>query len=105
MVKFKSLVTSIVHTLSLKRKKRAPSYPPLEYGYHVPTELVNDIVARVLGDYFYDLFTANEDLFSPQWDALLTLLHVSYRFRMCTIRLVKPVMGYKFIESTKKRKV
>jgi len=61
----------------------------------LPTELIYTIVAIAIGDYIGDMMLFPSRIL--QWDAILTLLHVSSTFRGCTIKLLYHLWGDTFI--------
>jgi hypothetical protein len=66
----------------------------------LPTELIYTIVAIAIGDYVGDMMLFPSKIL--QWDAILSLLHVSRTFRGCTIKLLYFLWGDTFIrEETK----
>ena len=61
----------------------------------LPTELIYTIIAIAIGDYIGDMVLFPSKIL--QWDAILTLLHVSTTFRGCTIKLLYHLWGDTFI--------
>lgn len=67
----------------------------------LPYELTQEIALDVLGSYdLRGVAVGNPE--PDDWDAIVTLIHVSKSFRACTIDILEPFLGGMFVnEGTK----
>ncbi|THH07327.1 hypothetical protein EW146_g9356 [Bondarzewia mesenterica] len=102
--------------MPIKKKRRVKPTSPRDAStskprasqncYPLPNELLHNIIASALGDWYYDLIlyskhTVDDD--DDDWDAILVLLHVSRKFRECMIKLLHQLWGESFIDNPMKQ--
>jgi hypothetical protein len=90
-----TLTSTRAHTPSCGEEDACASRAVWNPALQLPTELIYTIVAIAIGDYVGDMMLFPSKIL--QWDAILTLLHVSRTFRGCAIKLLYHLWGDTFI--------